>query len=45
MFKRTNNDTPFQSGWICKVKLNDVRELDKLMSKAQYEKHCAESKH
>ena len=30
------NDSPFESGWMLRVELNDTGELDKLMSHADY---------
>ncbi len=39
------NKTPFDDGWLMKVKLSDKGELDDLMDAQAYEKHCEESAH
>jgi glycine cleavage system H protein len=33
------NDDPYGAGWMIKVKLTDLAELDQLMDKAAYEAH------
>ncbi len=33
------NDDPYGKGWIFKIKLSDVKELDSLMSEAEYNKY------
>ncbi|KAI0778546.1 glycine cleavage H-protein-domain-containing protein [Trametes elegans] len=38
------NKSPEEKGWLCKVKLSDPSELEKLMSEEEYKKHC-ESDH
>ncbi|KAK9809863.1 hypothetical protein WJX72_000556 [[Myrmecia] bisecta] len=39
------NTEPFEGGWMMKVKLTDPSQVDSLMDKAAYEKHCEESAH
>ncbi|KAI0639765.1 glycine cleavage H-protein-domain-containing protein [Trametes polyzona] len=34
------NKSPEEKGWLCKVKLSDPSELDKLLTEEQYKKHC-----
>ncbi|KAI9137556.1 glycine cleavage H-protein-domain-containing protein [Paraphysoderma sedebokerense] len=34
------SDSPMEEGWLCKVKLSDVSELDSLMDEDAYRKHC-----
>lgn len=36
------NKDPMGEGWICKIKLKDKSELDKLMSYEEYEKYLGE---
>ncbi|KAI0715238.1 glycine cleavage H-protein-domain-containing protein [Earliella scabrosa] len=38
------NKSPEEKGWLCKVKVRDPSELDKLMTEEEYKKHC-ESDH
>ncbi|KAL1951641.1 hypothetical protein VTO73DRAFT_790 [Trametes versicolor] len=38
------NKSPEVKGWLCKIKLSDPSELEKLMSEEEYKKHC-ESDH
>jgi glycine cleavage system H protein len=35
------NDDPYEKGWICKVEINDSKELDSLMNAKDYEAYCA----
>ena len=35
------NDGPYDSGWMVKISLTDVAELDNLMSAAEYDAHLA----
>ncbi len=37
------NDDPYDDGWLLKLKLKDASEVDKLMSKADYEKFLEDS--
>jgi glycine cleavage system H protein len=39
------NQSPTEDGWICKVKVTDVSQLDGLLDQAAYEKHCEEEGH
>lgn len=32
------NDSPYENGWICAIKLSDISELDQLMSNEDYTK-------
>lgn len=34
------NESPFEGGWLMKVKMSDASQLDALMDAAAYEKHC-----
>ena len=36
------NDNPYDSGWLIKLKLADVAELDELMSASEYEDYLEE---
>lgn len=36
------NADPYEGGWIIKVKVNDPKELDRLLDHAAYQKLCAE---
>ncbi|KAJ4757882.1 Glycine cleavage system H protein [Rhynchospora pubera] len=36
------NASPYENGWIIKVKLNDAAELDSLMDSDKYTKFCEE---
>ncbi|KAI0673499.1 glycine cleavage H-protein-domain-containing protein [Trametes maxima] len=38
------NKSPEEKGWLCKIKVSDPSELDKLMTEEEYKKHC-ESDH
>jgi len=38
-------DDPYGSGWLIRVKLKDVGELDDLMTSNAYEEHCASESH
>ncbi|KAI0652233.1 glycine cleavage H-protein-domain-containing protein [Trametes meyenii] len=38
------NKSPEEKGWLCKIKLSDPSELEKLMTEEEYKKHC-ESDH
>lgn len=37
------NKSPEGDGWLCKIKVSDAAELDKLMSEEEYKAHCEES--
>ncbi|KAK9718577.1 glycine cleavage system H-protein subunit [Basidiobolus ranarum] len=34
------NTSPEEDGWLCKIKLADLSELDTLMDEAAYKAHC-----
>ena len=36
---------PFNTGWLIKVKMSNPNELNSLLDKAAYDKHCAEEAH
>ena len=38
----TLNSDPYEAGWLVRIKLSKMEELDGLMDAAQYEKYCAE---
>lgn len=38
------NESPYEKGWICRVKLSNPAEAAKLMDAASYEAHLKESK-
>ncbi|GJE87585.1 glycine cleavage system protein H [Phanerochaete sordida] len=37
------NKSPEGDGWLCKIKVADEAELEKLMTEDAYKKHCEES--
>ncbi|MEC8890673.1 MAG: glycine cleavage system protein GcvH [Chloroflexota bacterium] len=37
------NENPYESGWMVKILLSDLSELDKLMSASEYETFVSES--
>jgi glycine cleavage system H protein len=39
------NKSPYGDGWMAKLKLNNVKELDALMDEAGYKKHVDSEKH
>lgn len=39
------NQSPYEGGWIAKIKLKDIKELDTLMSAEQYEEYLKGQKH
>lgn len=39
------NSSPFEDGWMMKVKVSEKGDLDSLMDAAAYEKHCEEGGH
>lgn len=39
------NESPEDKAWMVKIKPKDPKDLDKLMTKEEYEKYIAESKH
>ncbi|KAK9800733.1 hypothetical protein WJX73_002363 [Symbiochloris irregularis] len=39
------NSSPFDDGWMMKVKLSDTSQLDDLLDQKAYEQHCEESGH
>jgi glycine cleavage system H protein len=39
------NDSPYDDGWICKIRLSDSSELDALMDADSYATHAEEEEH
>jgi glycine cleavage system H protein len=39
----TINQSPYEEGWICRVKISNASEQDNLMNAAAYEKYLEES--
>lgn len=39
------SDDPYEKGWMVKMKLSDPSDLDALMDRAAYEKHCESEEH
>ena len=39
------NQSPFEGGWIAKIRLKDPKELDALMSAEQYDEYLKGQKH
>ena len=39
------NDSPYESGWICKIRLSDTCELEALMDADSYATHAEEEEH
>ncbi|MFH1588669.1 MAG: glycine cleavage system protein GcvH [Candidatus Diapherotrites archaeon] len=39
------NESPYDEGWIAKIKLKDEKELDNLMNAEEYEKYLETVKH
>lgn len=39
------NKSAMEDGWMAKMELSNLKELDSLMDKAAYDKHVKESKH
>ncbi|MGD2279047.1 MAG: glycine cleavage system protein GcvH [Candidatus Omnitrophota bacterium] len=37
------NQSPYENGWICRVKIADIAEQENLMSAGDYEKYLEES--
>ena len=37
----TLSDDPFNQGWLVKLKFSDPSELEQLLDRAAYERHCA----
>ena len=37
------NENPYESGWMVKIQLSDLSEIDKLMSASEYETFVSES--
>lgn len=37
------NQSPYESGWIAKMKLSDLQEFEKLMTKEQYDEFVGET--
>ena len=37
------NENPYESGWMVKIQLSDLSEIDKLMSVSEYETFVSES--
>jgi glycine cleavage system H protein len=40
----TVNKSPYEKGWICRLKIKDASELDSLMDAKAYEKYLKETK-
>ena len=40
----TLNEDPYENGWLCKVELDNLSELDELMDAKSYDEFC-ESRH
>ena len=39
------NSSPYEEGWIFRVKVNDIRELDTLMTEEAYSTYLKEQEH
>ena len=39
------NDSPYENGWICKIRLSDAGELDTLLDADSYATHAEEEEH
>jgi glycine cleavage system H protein len=39
------NDSPYESGWICKIRLSDNSQLEALMDADSYATHAEEEEH
>ncbi|MGD8234712.1 MAG: glycine cleavage system protein GcvH [Chromatiales bacterium] len=39
------NDSPYESGWICKIRLSDTSQLEALMDADSYATHAEEEEH
>jgi glycine cleavage system H protein len=39
------NDSPFEDGWICKIRLSDASELESLMDADSYAAHAEAEEH
>ncbi|KAF7799035.1 hypothetical protein EIP86_010265 [Pleurotus ostreatoroseus] len=39
------NKSPEGDGWLCKIKVSDAKELEKLMTPEAYKTHCDEQEH
>lgn len=39
------NSSPFDDGWMMRVKVSDSSQLDSLLDSSAYEQHCEESGH
>ncbi|KAI9302461.1 glycine cleavage system H protein [Cunninghamella echinulata] len=39
------NSSPEEDGWLAKIKLSNVEELDNLMDEAAYQTHCENEEH
>ena len=39
------NESPYEKGWIAKLKPDNLSELDKLMGEEEYKKYCEGLKH
>jgi glycine cleavage system H protein len=39
------NDDPYGRGWMVKIKMSDIKDLDDLMSASDYDKFLKETKH
>jgi glycine cleavage system H protein len=37
------NQSPFESGWIAKIKLSDIQEFEQLMTKDQYNEYVGQT--
>jgi len=39
------NDSPYEDGWICKIRLSDTSQLEALMDADSYATHAEEEEH
>jgi glycine cleavage system H protein len=39
------NDSPYENGWICKIRLSDAVELEGLLDADSYATHAEEEEH
>ena len=37
------NQSPFENGWMVKLKINDPKELESLMDESGYKKYASEA--
>ena len=41
----SDNDSPYENGWICKIRLSDAGELEALLDADSYATHAEEEEH